>query len=71
MPLGEVFVLESLARFGGKGIIAFFKGGVINHSEIFSLTQLKAWSWITSYFAYVCFFFSDWCLDPLTCLLSI
>jgi len=44
-----------------------FKGGVIDHSEIFSLAQLKACSWITYNFASACFSFSDWCLDLLSC----
>jgi len=26
----------------------FLKGGVVNHSEIFTLAQWKAWSWVTS-----------------------
>jgi len=24
-----------------------FKGGVVDHSKIFTLAQLKAWSWVT------------------------
>ena len=37
-----------------------FKGGVLDYSEIFSLTQLKVWSLITSKFPPVCFSYSDW-----------
>jgi len=36
-----------------------FKGGVFYSSEIFSLAQLKVWSWITSKFPSACFSFSD------------
>ena len=25
-----------------------FKGGVVDHTEIFSVTQIKVWSWISS-----------------------
>jgi len=46
-----------------------FKGGVVDHSEIFTLTQLKVWSWITSKILFTCFSFSDWCLAP--CLVWI
>ena len=48
-----------------------FKGGVVDHSEIFTLAQLKAWSWVTSKIPSACFSFSDWCLAPLSCLKSI
>jgi len=48
-----------------------FKGAVIDHSEIFSLAQLKVWSWVTSKDPLACFSFSDWCLDPLVCMFSI
>ena len=45
-----------------------FKGEVVDHSKIFSLTQLKdlvlGYSKVPS--AY--FFFLDWCLDPLACI---
>jgi len=48
-----------------------FKGGVVDYSEIFTLAQLKAWSWVTSKIPSACFSFSDWCLAPLSCLKSI
>ena len=48
-----VAIINEISRHRNKHI---FKGGTIDHCEIFSLTQLKAWSWITSYFAYACFF---------------
>jgi len=41
-----------------------FNDRVVNHSEIFSLAQLKAWSWVTSKVPYACFSYSDWCLAP-------
>ena len=42
-----------------------FKGGVIDHSKIFSLAQLKVWSWISVKVSLVDFSFSDWCLESL------
>jgi len=48
-----------------------FKGGVVDHYEIFTLDQLKAWFWVTSKILSACFFFSDWCLTLLSCLNSI
>ena len=48
-----------------------FKGGVVNHSEIFTLAQLKVWSWITSKSAPACFSYSEWCIDPLACMYLI
>jgi len=42
-----------------------FKGGVVDHSEIFTLAQLKAWSWVTSKILLA------WCLALLSCLKSI
>jgi len=48
-----------------------FKGGVVNHTEVFSLAQVKVWSWISSKIPSVSFSFSDWCLKPLVCMHSI
>jgi len=69
MPLGEAFELQSLAKFGGTRIITFLR--VKRLIILKSLTQLKVWSWITSYFASACFSFSYWYLDLLMFLLSI
>jgi len=48
-----------------------FQGGVIDHSEMFTLTQLKVWSWVTSKSGSACFTYSEWCIDPMACMLSI
>ena len=45
-----------------------FSGGVVDHLEIFSLAQLKVWSWVTSKNHTAQFSFSEWCLAPLPCL---
>jgi len=34
-----------------------FKGGVMDHFEIFSFAQLKTWSWVTSKVPSACFSF--------------
>jgi len=36
-----------------------FKGGVVDHTEVFSLTQIKVWSWISSKILSANFSFSD------------
>jgi len=48
-----------------------FKGGVVDHSEVFSPAQLKVWSWNVSKIPSVNFSFSDWCLEPLVCMYLI
>jgi len=63
-----VTLISEIWRHRNKHI---FKGEVIDHSEIFSLIQLKVWSWKTSKFVSSCFSFSDWCLNPVTCLFLI
>jgi len=62
--LGSVWiaVVSEIWRHRNKHI---FKGGVIDHSEIFSMVQLKVWSWVTSKVISDCFSFSDWCLKTL------
>jgi len=45
-----------------------FNGEVVDHSEIFSLAQLKFWSWVTSKVPSAHLSFSDWCFAPLSCL---
>jgi len=32
-----------------------FNGEVVDHSKIFSLTQLKVWSWVISKVSFACF----------------
>ena len=48
-----------------------FKGRVVDHIEVFSLAQIKVWSWIPSKVPSANFSFSDWCLEPLVCMHSI
>jgi len=48
-----------------------FRGGRIYHIEIFTLTQIKAWSWVLSKMHGVSFSYLDWCLEPLICMRSI
>jgi len=45
-----------------------FKGDVVDHSEVFSLAQLKVWSWIVSKIPSVNFSLFDWCLESLVCM---
>jgi len=45
-----------------------FNGGVTDVLEVFALTQVNVWSWISAksrevYFSYPC-----WVLDPLACI---
>ena len=48
-----------------------FRNGHIDHMEIFSRTQLKVWSWVTSNVCLSRFSYSNWCLKPLVCIRSI
>ena len=48
-----------------------FKSGRIDHIEVFTMVQLKVWSWITLKVHLACFSYSDWCLNPLVCMKSI
>jgi len=45
-----------------------FNGGVVDHLEIFSMAQLKVWTWVTFKVSTAQFSFSDWCLAPMSCL---
>jgi len=42
-----------------------FKGGVVDHTEVFSLAQINVWSWTFSKIPSTNFLFSDWCLESL------
>jgi len=48
-----------------------FKGGRVDHIEIFTMEQMKTWSWITSKARSVSFSYSDWYLEPLICMRSV
>ena len=45
-----------------------FKRGVADVSEVFSLVQVKVWSWVSLNFRSASFSFSDWCLEPMLCM---
>ena len=63
--------IEVVSEFWCVRNNVIFKGGVMDHLETFSLALLKVWSWIFSKIPFVCFSYSDWCLEPLICLNSI
>jgi len=39
--------------------------------EVFMLAQTKACAWVTNKYPSATFSYSDWCLSPIICLLSI
>lgn len=45
-----------------------FKSARINHLEIYTMTQLKVWSWIILIKHLTYFTYFDWCIDPMACL---
>jgi len=49
----------------------FFENGRVDYYEIFTLPQLKVWSWLTSKVKGVSFTYSQWCMDPKACLKTI
>jgi len=51
--------------------LIIFKNGRVDSSEIFSLAQLKAWSWLSSKESLVDFSYAQWCMEPKECLKSI
>jgi len=48
-----------------------FRGGEIDHIEIFTLAHMKVWSWVMSKEHGVSFLYSDWCLEPLICMMFV
>jgi len=48
-----------------------FRSGVIDHSEMFTLVQLKVWSWVTSKFFSARFTYSEWCIYPVAFMFFI
>ena len=48
-----------------------FRDGVTDHSEIFTMVQLKVWSWLTADVKLTCFSYFDWCLESLVCKRSV
>jgi len=63
-----IAVIGELWKHRNKKI---FKNWRVDHSEIFSMAQLKVWSWVTVKVCLACFSYSDWCLEPLVCMRSI
>jgi len=48
-----------------------FKGGGVDVLDAFTLVQLKTWYWVSSKSQSAFFSFSDWCLDPMVCIMMI
>jgi len=48
-----------------------FKEGRADISEIFTLAQLKAWTWLTNKENLAEFTYAHWCINPTECLKSI
>ena len=48
-----------------------FKGGVIDHSKMFTLDQLKVCSWVTSKSVFTRFTNSELFFDHVACMFSI
>jgi len=60
-------VVSEIWKHNNKHI---FQGGVIDHLEVFTLAQLKVWSWITSKIVSARFTYSEWCIDPMSMLVN-
>ena len=43
-----------------------FKNGGVYLLELFTVTQMKSWSWVTAKERLTGFSYSDWCLDLLS-----
>jgi len=63
-----IAIVSELWKHRNKHI---FQGGVIDPSKVFTLAQLKTWSWVTSKTVSVSFAYSEWCIDPKACMFSI
>ena len=48
-----------------------FNSGVVDPIEIFAMTQVKGWAWVTYKFPKSNFSYSDWCFDVYECLKSL
>ena len=44
-----------------------FKERRVDQLEIFMMTQLKVWSWITNKEILPNFTYYQWCMDPMSC----
>jgi len=63
-----IAIVSEIWKLKNKHIL---KGGMIDHSEIFSMAQLKTLSRVTSKVPSSCFFISNWYLDLLVCVYLI
>jgi len=63
-----IVVVNEIWKHRNKHI---FQGGVIDHSKMFTLAQLKVGSWVTSKSDSACFTYSEWCIDHVSCMFSI
>ena len=63
-----IAVVEELWLHRNKRI---FRGGRIDHIEIFTSAQMKALTWVTTKAHGVSFSYFDWCLEPLICMMSV
>jgi len=45
-----------------------FRKGVADTEEVFTLVQVKVWSWVSTKARLASFSFSDWCLEPMECM---
>jgi len=44
-----------------------FSNGKANYLEIFSLAQIKCWSWCKAYKPKSHFSYAEWCISPIDC----
>jgi len=63
-----IVVVSEIWKHKNKHI---FQGGVIDFSEMFTLAQLKASSWVTFKTVSARFTYSKWCIDPVACMFLI
>jgi len=45
-----------------------FKNDRVDHVEVFTIAQMKVWSWLLAKEHVINFSYSDWCLEPLGCM---
>jgi len=45
-----------------------FKNDRVDHVEVFTIAQMKVWSWLLTKEHVIDFSYLDWCLKPLECM---
>ena len=50
--------------------VVVFNEGVVDEEEVFHKAQLKSWLWLKHKGHNFCYLFSDWMLNPWTCISS-